>query len=148
MNNKSPKKPAFRSPRQFSWSGGKGDRPVQGMIEDAVLEWHEAKHGARSEKEIAYVNSKKPASCPYCGGLDRREALRRKGRRQEEARRPQPVVLRERERRGVRLHGGHGRNEDERESRPEGLFEAHRVTLDAHTRRGILARRADRGARP
>ena len=65
--------------RQFSWSGKKSKKPSESLIESTALEWYEAKHRKQSLEEIAFINSIKIHSCPYCDGPVMKNGHRKDG---------------------------------------------------------------------
>lgn len=73
------KKYNHTSLRQFSWSGNKEKKPSESLIESTALEWYEAKHRKQSLEEIAFINSIKVHSCPYCGGPVNKNGHRKDG---------------------------------------------------------------------
>ena len=73
------KKYNYTSLRQFSWSGNKSKLPSETLIESTALEWYEAKHRKQSLEEIAFINSIKIYSCPYCDGPVMKNGHRKDG---------------------------------------------------------------------
>ena len=73
------KKYNHTSLRQFSWSGNKDKKPSESLIESTALEWYEAKHRKQSIEEIAFINSIKIFSCPYCDGPIMKNGHRKDG---------------------------------------------------------------------
>lgn len=73
------KKYSYTSLRQFSWSGKKEKTKSEILIENTVLEWYDAKHRQTSLDEIAFINSIKITSCPYCNGAVNKIGHRKDG---------------------------------------------------------------------
>lgn len=65
MSNRN-KKPHQRL-RSFSWSNNATKTKEQLLIENTLVEWHEAKHPVLSNFEIDLLNSVSLKSCPFCG---------------------------------------------------------------------------------
>jgi transposase-like protein len=59
MNEKKPK----AAEAAFSAKSGE----LRALAEETITEWFNEKHRARSEAEVAFVNSVVPGSCPHCG---------------------------------------------------------------------------------
>lgn len=59
MNEKKPK----AAEAAFSAESGE----LRALAEETITEWFDEKHRARSEAEVAFVNSIVPESCPHCG---------------------------------------------------------------------------------
>lgn len=62
MNNKYNKK----SIRTYPFNSGELT-PEEKLFKNTLDEWYSAKHRSVSKEEIAFINSLKIKSCPYCG---------------------------------------------------------------------------------